>query len=131
MSQWHAAQFQKGRFVMQDCILFKWTNGWDVFVVAWLSSIVVSLAHWYRYKRPEKFVKNWPKGTDKSSVPAWVVYCYACVSQLSPVGMISRLIDAPYSRFVLDTYILGWGFFNLHLEILKKRPACTTRGPIY
>ena len=45
------------------------------------------------------------------------MYFYACLSQLSPVGMMSRVVSANYSRLILDTYILSWG--TLAVMVLK------------
>ena len=105
----HAAQFLKGDLVMQDCVLFGWSNGWIALTLAWMISALTTLRYWYKHRRPESFFEHWPKGTDKWSAPAWLAYGYACISQLSPVGMISRIVSGQYSRLILDTYILSWG----------------------
>ena len=105
------------RYCMRDCAVFSWSFAWIVVVLAWIISGAIALGHWYRFTRPEPFLKNPPKGTNKWSIPTWLVYFYACLSQLSPVGMMSRVVSANYSRLILDTYILSWG--TLAVMVLK------------
>ena len=87
--------------------------GWLIFVIVWGTAIIAVLRHWHRHLHPKgmKFIElfeNKPYGTDFSSIVAWAFYVYAAISQLSPVGVLSRLVSARFSRLVIDGYILFW-----------------------
>ena len=85
--------------------------GWLIALGCWGISNRKTLRHWKRELKPNniQFFEHKPYGTNARSPVPWAFYLYACLSQFSPVGAITRLASAKNSLRYIDSYILIWG----------------------
>src|ERR1043165_8611994 len=92
------------------CIDFQVSYGWMIFIAVLVLCAPFGVWYWLR-NQPNigmDFFEGRPAGTDRWSVISWLFWTYAWISQLLPVGVLSRVIGARYSRLVLDLYIISW-----------------------